>query len=306
MAQRRHQVALAQASARDEHHVGVLLDKVQMEQVLVQGCSLVFAERHDPRDLPATSLDSRVHYGAGAQAYASAVAQVLPRAMARIEAMQGRPFRQDFAIAAYADRAAYAAANGSGNTDTGATTFMDRITLSPRLWTQDPDQLEAYLAHELSHEHLWGNMGTLHYVVLPNWFKEGLAVWASGGGGAQKVSVAQATQAIQTHAEIDVAQASQLFAANWQAPGTPADLASQQLQHHMAYRQAGLFVAALHDADPARFQAFLNLLYGGTRFGDAFLESFGMTAVQKWQQFSDALRGQASLPSRQEHAGGNR
>ena len=34
MAQRRHQMALAQARARDEHDIGFLFDEVQMEQVL--------------------------------------------------------------------------------------------------------------------------------------------------------------------------------------------------------------------------------------------------------------------------------
>src|ERR1035437_9799255 len=34
MTQRRHQMALAQAGAGDEHNIGVLFDKVQMKEVL--------------------------------------------------------------------------------------------------------------------------------------------------------------------------------------------------------------------------------------------------------------------------------
>jgi len=255
----------------------------------LSGCGIVCAALHDPATLPATATDPRVHYETGADAYADAVARALPAAMAEIESAQGRPFAHPLVVGAYVDDRAYAAANGTGHAKTNGTTLFDRITLAPRLWREEPDRLDAYLAHELSHEHLWGTLGTFNYVRLPAWFIEGLAVWASSGGGAQRVTVAEATRAVRSGQSIAVPDAAPLLFLSRLSP--PANLNGLEgpRASHMAYRQAGMFVAYLHDSDPNRFQRFLDRLYAGERFKVAFEASFSTTVNVQWGLFVASL-----------------
>ena len=137
--------------------------------------------------LPSLGQDSRVHHEPGAQAYAREVARILPNAIARVEAVQGRSFGKPFVVAAFLDNDTYAAANGRGDATPRGITFFDRLTLSPRLWAEDRNWLAADLTHELSHEHLFGHLSAIAYYRVPVWFTEGMAVMASDGGGAQRV-----------------------------------------------------------------------------------------------------------------------
>jgi hypothetical protein len=166
-------------------------------------------------------------------------------------------------------------------------TFFNRVTLSPRLWREEPAQLEAYLTHELSHEHLLSLLGALEFQRIPAWFKEGLAVMASGGGGAQRVSVAEASRAIaagqiiETPDETYLIGNSPLEAAAWQ----DGDIYRRV---HMGYRQAGMFVAHLNGKDPAAFKNLLHRLLSGERFKPAFEASFGSSVAGNWQSFAAA------------------
>jgi hypothetical protein len=250
------------------------------------GCGPVTASLHDPRALPALEHDARVHYEPGARSYAEAVAKVLPRAIAKIEAVQGAPFGGPFVVATYMDEDAYAAANGQYSTKTGAATYFDRVTLSPRLWREEPDRLEAYLAHELSHEHLWSHLPALAYLQIPNWFQEGLAVMASDGGGAQRVSIEEAKAAINAGDVIETPDVAGLFN-SIKPPARFAD-GNVHRQFHMAYRQAGLFVAYLREKNPAAFKGFLHRLLDGERFKPAFEASFGSSVAGNWQGFAAA------------------
>ena len=260
--------------------------------MLLSGCGMVSAALHSPTNLPSVETDQRVHYEPGADAYAKAVATVLPGAISRIETAMGRPFAKPFVIAVYESDSAYAAANGSGNPHTIGTTYFDRITLSPRLWRDEPDRIEDYLAHELSHEHLWGNLGTLHYVRVPAWFQEGLAVWASMGGGAQHITIAEATQAIKSGQTIAVPDGAPFL---WLSRFSPPPNYQGPAPAHMAYRQAGMFVTYLHDADPARFKAFLDRLYAGEGFKDAFEASFHESVDAQWSEFTEhQIRGNST------------
>lgn len=251
------------------------------------GCGPVTASLHDPHALPALEQDGRVHYEPGAKSYAEAVAKVLPRAVAKIEAVQGAPFGGSFIVVAYADEDAYAAANGMGSKRVSGVTFFNRITLSPRLWREEPEQLEAYLTHELSHEHLFSHLGALGFQRIPAWFREGLAVMASGGGGAQRVSVAEASRAIaagqviETPDETYLIGNSSLDVAAW----TGSDIYRRV---HMAYRQAGMFIAYINGKDPAAFKSLLHRLLSGERFKPAFEASFGSSVADNWQSFAAA------------------
>ena len=149
-----------------------------------------------PDRLPSVAENGLVHYEPGAEDYAHDVAGLLPAAIAKIEAAHGRPFARPVTVAAYATPEAYAAANSQGSTQFVGVTAFGRVYLSPVLNWPQHRRLRAILMHELSHAHIWGWIST-GYVRLPNWFKEGLAVMVSGGGGAEFVSEEEARAAIE-------------------------------------------------------------------------------------------------------------
>jgi hypothetical protein len=73
-------------------------------------------------------------------------------------------------------------------------TFLGRV-MPPVLFSRQRQRLPALLTHKLSHAHLGSWMSQLGFWRLPQWFKEGLAVLVSGGGGAEGVSVRIPTMA---------------------------------------------------------------------------------------------------------------
>ena len=141
-----------------------------------------------PDRLPALAGNSQVHFEPGAEDYARDVAALLSDAITRVEVVHGRPFVRPATVGVYATMEAYAIANGRGSTvPVGITTF-GRVNLSPKLFSTQHQRLRAILTHELSHAHVVGWIGGVTYIHLPNWFKEGLAVLVSDGGGAELVS----------------------------------------------------------------------------------------------------------------------
>jgi hypothetical protein len=164
-----------------------------------------------PDRLPALSANSQVHYQPGAEEFARDVAALLPAAITRIEAVHGRRFGHPVVVGAYATPEAYAAANGLGSAVPVGVTFAGRVNLSPKLFWPQHRRLPAILTHELSHAHIQGWIGETAYILrLPNWFKEGLAVMVSGGGGAELVSDEEARAAIQRGDQIAIGDAGSL------------------------------------------------------------------------------------------------
>ena len=251
------------------------------------GCGAVTASLHDPQALPALEQESRVHYEPSAKSYAEAVAAVLPRAIAKIEAVQGAPFSAPFTVVAYADAHAYAAANGRGDARAAGVTFYDRISLSPGIWREKPELLEAYLTHELCHEHWYGYISALAYWRIPDWFHEGLAVMASDGAGAQLVSLDEASRAIAAGETIETPDEPSLIRSagiKFRRSG-----AGGRWPGHMAYRQAGMFVTYLRKKNSAAFASFLQRLRAGERFKPAFETSFGASVAENWANFAGAI-----------------
>jgi len=157
-----------------------------------------------PDHLPALAEDSQVHFEPGAEDYAREVLTLLPAALTQIEAAQGRPFAHPVTIGVYATPEKYAAANASGNPGSVGVTAFGRLILSPTLNGPQHNRLRTLLTHELSHAHLQGYLSTYAFVRLPNWFKEGLAVMETRGGGAEFVSEREARRAIDRGEHIDI------------------------------------------------------------------------------------------------------
>jgi len=245
---------------------------------------------HNPHDLPALETDARIHFEPGAKDCAREVAARLPAAIARVEAAQGRPFARDVPIGVYATPDSYVQANGLGTARVGGVAFAGRLTLSPALCEAERDRMTAILTHELSHAHLQGWLPPLAFVAIPNWFKEGLAVMVSGGGGAVDVSEVEAAAAIATGDAIAVNDEGSLFnltAVRFEAsPRREAAPASDpRARAHLAYRQAAMFTNWLRERDPNAFADFLQRIENGERFRDSFRATFGASASEKWREF---------------------
>jgi hypothetical protein len=186
----------------------------------------------------------------------------------------------------YATPEAYAAANASGSAGSVGVTAFDRVVLSPTLNGPQHRRLPAILTHELSHAHISGWISTAN-LRLPNWFKEGLAVMVSGGGGAEFVSEGEARAAIErgeTIAIDDTQSLSTLLLGVRYERAPPRGTPSHQIV--MAYRQAGMFVTFLHDSDAPAFARMMNAILDGRPFAEAVDAGYHQDVQSLWQQFA--------------------
>jgi peptidase MA superfamily protein len=239
-----------------------------------------------PDRLPSLPENSQVHFEPGADDYAHDVSALLPAAIARVEAAQGRPFAHPVTLGVYATPEAYVAANGQGTAQFVGVTAFGRVYLSPVLNWPQHRRLRAILTHELSHAHIQGWISANGFLHLPPWFKEGLAVMVSGGGGAEFVSEEEARAAIDRGECIAIVDAGSLstFEVGYErAPqGTPSHLTV------MAYRQAGMFVTYLHDSDTPGFARMMNAILDGRSFAEAVAAGYQQDVHSLWQKFVQA------------------
>jgi hypothetical protein len=246
-----------------------------------------------PVYLPTFAANDQIHFEPGAEDYAREISVLLPAAIAQVEAAQERPFARPVTIGAYATPETYAAANPNGNPGSVGSTAFGGMVLSPVLHGSQHDRLPAVLTHELSHAHLESHLGAYAFVRLPNWFKEGLAVMVSKGGGAEFVSPREAWRAIQNGEHIDIEdRGSFLNLTGIRFDHAPAGIRPSH-RTVMAYRQAGMFVTFLHDSDTAGFDRMMNAVLNGRPFGEAVATGYRTNVVTLWQKFaaSDLLPG---------------
>jgi hypothetical protein len=239
---------------------------------------------NSPDRLAASPENPQVHYERGGAEYAHAVAALLPTTIARVESVQGRPFAHPVTVGVYVSRGAFAAGNGLGHSRAAGVTFFGHVTLSPILFAAQRQRLPAILTHEMSHAHLQSWISALAYIHLPNWFKEGLAVMVSGGGGAEFVSETEARDAIRRGDRIAIDSEGSwrnLTGINFENPSATAD-GSRVM---MAYRQAGLFVTFLHDRDAAGFARMMAAVLDGRQFGAAVMAGYGRDLSSLWADF---------------------
>jgi hypothetical protein len=240
-----------------------------------------------PDRLPALAGNSQVHFEPGAEDYAREVSALLPAAIARIEAAQGRPFAHPVIVGVYATPEAYVAANVIGSMQPVGVTPFGRVVLSPVLGAQQHRRLPAILTHEMSHAHLQGWISAYANVRLPNWFKEGLAVMVSGGGGAEFVSEAEARSAIERGEHIaieDTGSFLNLSDMRFESEPPPGTSSHQIVT---AYRQAGMFVAWLHDSDAPGFARMMDAILDGRSFVQAVDAGYHQDVRSLWQRFAE-------------------
>lgn len=240
--------------------------------------------------------DPRVLAEPGAEAAAEAAAGALDGAIAAVEAAHGRPFEGPVRIHACATQASFnlRTALPASSRATGAV-FAGRLFLSPRAHAEG--RLPGILAHELSHLHLRQTLGTRRVVTgIPGWFQEGLAVHASGGGGAEPVPPGEALAAL---------RAGRGFVPEDRGSLRPRTAADHGLPHHLFYRQAGLFVDHLARRHPEGFRAFMDALLDGAPFAAAF-GRLGTDVAGAWREFLAEVAEGGRAPPGPLDAGGTR
>jgi len=233
--------------------------------------------------------DPRVRYEVGAKALAKAVSDELDQAVRTIERLQYREFAKPVRVHicnTVECFAAYCVVR-----EAAGCVLNERLFLSPK--ESAAERLPRILRHELSHLHLEQQLGMIHWHLnVPAWFQEGLAVYASGGGGAEKVSPAAAKEAIALGRSFFPDESGRLFFRK--------SARSCGLKAHMFYRQASLFVRYLHRLDASQFKALIRSLGQKSRLGDAISSAYGMSLSQLWKKFvqeqkEDKLRGRSIL-----------
>ena len=169
------------------------------------------------------------------------------------------------------------------------TTFFGRVNLSPKLFWSQHWRIRAILTHELSHAHLQGWIGGNAFVRLPNWFKEGLAVMVSGGGGAELVSEEEARAAIRLGEVIAIEEAGSLQSlGDIRFERTPVKTAPSWYPVVLAYRQAGMFVNYLRESDAPAFDHMMNAILNGRPFTEAVAVSYHQDVQGLWKKFAAA------------------
>ena len=238
-----------------------------------------------PNQMPALSVNSQVHYQPGAEDYARDVAALLPDAIARVEVLHGRRFDHPVVVGVYATPEAYATANGLGSTVPIGVTIFGRVNLSPKLFWRQHERLRGILTHELSHAHIQGWIGEYAYLYLPNWFKEGLAVLVSDGGGAELVSEKEARSAIQHGEQLIIDDAGSLTKLTYVRLEKEPENRPPWYPVVLAYRESGMFVNYLRESDRPGFDRMMSAILDDRPFAEAVTIGFRDNVRSLWQKF---------------------
>lgn len=202
------------------------------------------------------AVDARVRFEPGAEQLAGIVAHALPDAIATVEREQYGPFVKPVVIHVCATPESIVTYGGPKGA--GGFVLNGRLFVSPKS-QNTAERMQRVLTHELSHLHFEQRLGVIDYARhVPSWFKEGLAVFVSSGGGAESVSKAEARSAIAAGKTFEPATSGRLL---FQQSGR-----SYGLAEHMWYRQSALLVEFLKEKNAAAFRRLVVALAEGKRF----------------------------------------
>jgi hypothetical protein len=230
--------------------------------------------------LPQAS-DSRVLYEPGAEEMAAEVAEALPAAIDAVEGGHYRRFAEPVRVYVCASKESFRSYSLRIG-DAAGFVFNQRLFLSPKL-ASTPQRIPRILAHELSHLHLEQQIGSLRAGgELPEWFKEGLAVYVSGGGGAENVGEEEARQAIASGRHLEPKTSGSLL--------FPTDATEYGMTHHMFYRQSSLFIGYLKQLNAAQFKTFLLAIEDKRPLERAFEDAYGRSLEAAWREFVVEVR----------------
>ena len=217
-----------------------------------------------------------VRFQAGQEERARAVAEFMDDSVQTVEKVVQTKLARPavFCLRSENEYSTYTAAPGSR----GSCTVLGEVCLSPKI-KDNASELRGILVHEMTHAAIQQRIGAWkHLRRVPAWFDEGLAVYVSNGGGAEKVSEAEARQAIVAGTHFDPERMGKVYADKY------------GLTAHMFYRQSGMFVGHLVEQTPDFVPSLLAELERGLTFPDAFERAAGMPIRTAWDRYRAQLR----------------
>lgn len=218
----------------------------------------------------------KIHYEQGAEKLADEIASLFPDAISKIEQTHGSQFAKQPEVYICASEECYKKyalvpiARGETR-PSGEIIMLNGFKLSR------DGTAGAIFTHELSHVY-WFTRGVR---CQPRWWEEGLAVYVSGGGGAEKASFSAAIQAIRENHVFHPSSESGCFFAN--------SAAKYDLDWPMYYRQSGMFVEFLHISNPSAFNLTLTLLHNKTELPEAIQKAYGQPVEALWKLWLSSI-----------------
>jgi len=223
--------------------------------------------------------DPRIKHENGSINLAQEIAPYLDSAIQTIENKQGA-FKKPVLI--YITKSIDSFSSYCASQYPSACVIGDRLFISPKLLKQK-DRIPGILTHELSHLQQTQDIGRWDYQTkLPVWFKEGLAVYVSGGSGAEGITEQKAVEAIDQGKAINPNGSGGLLFRK--------TASSFGLKSHMFYRQSEMYVKWLHDMNPSKFRQLFATLRQGKTLDEALSSVYGFSVQQGWGKFKGELK----------------
>lgn len=246
--------------------------------IALSGCGsfqTLLALNRDTDNFVALKNDPRILFEPEAHSTALNISEDLDKVIEQIEQSHLRSFTQPVRIHICATDICMQRF-GAPSTQVAGFVLNKRLFISAS-GRPSHEGLMAVLTHELSHLHLSQQLEFFAFAQLPTWFKEGHAVNASDGAGAERVKPAAAYHAIkQGYHFVPTSHDSLLF------PTTASDYG---LKPHMFYRQSALFLQYLRQSAPERYPTFLHAIQDGESFEESFMRVYNGTLENYWRQF---------------------
>ncbi|WP_035275293.1 hypothetical protein [Desulfogranum japonicum] len=246
------------------------------------GCSLIESRvARWTTDFNVSASDSRILYENGAEKLAHEIAQHLNNAIQVVESEQYGTYKEPVIVYAFASPETFAKFSGVSGKARGAS-VGNEIYLSG-LMLKLPDEVYGMLAHELSHVQLSQTMGVITFNrSLPRWFREGLAIYVSDGGGAPR--------------NFEKETVTMFVEGKYFLPEETGSLLNRSLQStvpigpRMFYSQSGMFVNYLANTYPQEFIFLLKGLQQGAQFKSHFRKTFNYTVEDMLEAYIDKLK----------------
>ncbi len=250
--------------------------------LIMDGCSLVESRvARWTTDFNVLPSDSRILYEDGAEELAHNVARHLDNAMSAVETRQFGKFKEPIKIYAFASPKTFSKFSGISDKARGASAGSE-IYLSG-LMMGLPDEVYGMVGHELSHVQLSQTLGTISFNRnIPRWFREGLAIYVSDGGGAPRNYKTETISMFLEGKHFLPEYSGSLFN---RSLSSTADIGPR-----MFYSQSGIFIYYLANNFPEKFNGLLKSLQKGKKFKDSFKECFGVYVADMLASYIAKLR----------------
>lgn len=252
------------------------------------GCSLVragMAYFQSMENFKELDPGSGLFYEEGAKYLALVTKKHITEAVVTVEQKQYKPFKEKVTVYICTSKESFSKYSGASKKVRGAA-FNKKVFISPRAVVTKT--LNLILIHELSHLHFQQHIGVRRNATnIPPWFQEGLAVYVSGGGGAEKITDAAARKSIINGNSLEPNDSGSIF--------FPRTAFSFGLKPQMFYRQSAMFVEFLSKNNQHVFKEFVTMLLDDTEFKVAFKKTFGQSIDSVWVDFVEALKTQRAI-----------